>query len=110
MRAVVDQMTNCEDIFLNAMVADDVGAVGIMADRWMEYSCAEGCGKTPDNSISMAEGHYEERSRVRGHSNTTSALGGGGRGSPNCDESTDKFHESDSEILRTSYLDNPYGC
>ena len=64
MRAVVDQMTNCEDIFLNAMVADDGGAVGIMADRWMEYSCAEGCGKTPDNSISMAEGHYEERSRV----------------------------------------------
>ena len=65
MRAVVDQMTNCEDIFLNAMVADDGGAVGIMADRWMEYSCAEGCGKTADNSISMAEGHYEERSRVR---------------------------------------------
>ena len=63
MRAVVDQMTNCEDIFVNAMVADDSGAHGIMADRWMEYSCVEGCGKTADNSISMAQGHYEERSR-----------------------------------------------
>ena len=63
MRTVVDQMTNCEDIFVNAMVADDNGMPGIMADRWMEYSCVEGCGKTADNSISMASGHYEERTK-----------------------------------------------
>ena len=65
MRAVVDQMTNCEDIFVNAMVADDTGMGGIMADTWLEYSCVEGCGKTPENSISMASGHYEERTKVR---------------------------------------------
>ena len=64
MRAVVDQMTNCEDIFVNAMVADDTGMGGIMADTWLEYSCVEGCGKTPENSISMASGHYEERTKV----------------------------------------------
>ena len=61
MRAVVDQITNCEDIFFNAMVADDSGAHGIMADRWMEYSCAEGCGKNSDNSLSMASGRQFNR-------------------------------------------------
>ena len=62
-RTIVDEMTNCEDIFINAMVADDCGTHGIMADYWMGYSCGEECGRTPENSISMAKGHYAERTK-----------------------------------------------
>jgi hypothetical protein len=64
LRAVVDEITNCEDIFFNTMVADDTGKGGLMADTWKDYSCSyTSCGRTPENSISMAAGHLEKRSR-----------------------------------------------
>ena len=61
-RQKVDELMNCDDIFLNAMVSDLTGKPGIMAGKFAMYTCEKSeCELDENNSISKGKHHREIR-------------------------------------------------
>ncbi len=59
-RSTVDELTNCEDIFLNALIQDLTGVPPLMADTAKEYSCGRPCEREGGpKGLQFSPEHYQ---------------------------------------------------